>query len=122
MINENTVIMWRNSPVLGMIVLIGIIFLMVGKETIELNALLEIFDSFEASNVFQEIKISVNINACSDKSMPVDTLQFNISVVFLEFEIDRHTEVDVRSLDCVHIFTSHLELIELEVFWKYLHI
>ena len=95
---------------------------MVGEESIELNALLEILDGLEASNVFQEIEISVNINACSDKSMPMNALQFDVSVVFLELEVDGNTEVDVGSLDCVHIFTSHLELIELEVFWKYLHI
>ena len=72
--------------------------------------------------MLQELKVSVNVKACSDKSMPVDTLQFNVGIVFLEFEIDSHPEVDVGSLNGVHVLPCHLKLVELEVFWKYLHI
>ena len=57
-----------------MIILIGIVLLVIREERIELNALFEIFYGFQASNVFQEIKVSINIEACSDESVPVNTL------------------------------------------------
>ena len=70
--------MWADSPVLRVVVLISIIFLVVSKEAIELNALFEILDSFEASNMLEEIEISEHVDACSDKSMPVNALDLNI--------------------------------------------
>jgi len=76
--NEDGIVMWANSPVLRVVVLIGIIFLVVSKEPIELNALFEVLDGFKASNVLEEIEISEHVDACSDESMPVDALDLNI--------------------------------------------
>ena len=66
--------MWRNSPVLGMIILLWIILLVISEEPIELYALLEILNSLETSDVLKEIEISIDVDASSDKSMPVDAL------------------------------------------------
>ena len=113
--------MWADSPVFGVVVLIRIVFLVVGEEPIELYALLEVLDCLHASDVFEEIEIAMNINASSDKSMPVNTLQLKIGVVLLELEHDSLSEVNVWSLDRMHVFSRHLKLIEIEVFREHLH-
>ena len=57
-----------------MIILVWEVFLVVGEEVIKLKALLEILYGFEASDLLEEVEISINVDACSDKSMPVNTL------------------------------------------------
>ena len=54
--------------------------------------------------------------------MPVDALNANVGVVLLEFEVHGLEEVDVGTLDGVHIFASHLKLVEIKVFWENLHL
>ena len=66
--------MWRDSPVLIMVIFIRIIFLVICKETVQLDALLEVLYRFKASDMLQKFEIAVNIDAGSDESMPVDTL------------------------------------------------
>jgi hypothetical protein len=121
LLNEDGVVMWANSPVFRVVVLIGIILLVISKEAIELDALFEVLDSFEASNMLEEIEISEHVDACSDKSVPVDTLDLNIGVILLELESDGLTKVDVWSLNSMHVFTCHFELVKIEVFWEHLH-
>ena len=53
--------------------------------------------------------------------MPMNALQFDVSIVFLEFEVNSFTEIDVWALDGMHVFSCHLELVEVEVLWEYLH-
>jgi hypothetical protein len=113
--------MWANSPVFRVVVFVGIILLVVCEESIELDALFEVFDGFEASNVLEEIEISEYVDACSDESVPVDTLDLDVGVILLELESDGLSEVDVWSLNSVHVFTCHFELVEIEVFWEHLH-
>ena len=113
--------MWADSPVFRVVVLIGIIFLVVSKESIELDTLLEVLDGCDASNMLEEIEISEHVDACSDKSVPVDTLDLNVRVILLELESNGLSEVDVWSLNSVHVFTCHFELVEIEVFWEHLH-
>ena len=72
--NEDAIIMWADSPVFRMVVLIRIVFLVVGEESIELYALFEVLDCLHASDVLEEIEVTMNINASSDKSMPVNAL------------------------------------------------
>ena len=122
LLDEYAVVMWANSPVLRVVVLVTIILLVVGEEPIELYALFEVLDGLHASDVLEEIKVSVNVDAGSDKSVPVDTLELQVGVVLVELEVERLAEVDVRSLDGVHILTGHLELVKVEVFWEHLHI
>jgi len=119
--NEDGVVVWANSPVFRVVVLVGIIFLVVGKEIIELDALLEVFHSFEASDMLKVIEISEHIDACSDKSMPVNALNLDVRVILLELESNGLSEVDVWSLNSMHVFTCHFELVEIEVFWEHLH-
>ena len=66
--DEDTVVVWADSPVLTVVVLVSIVFLVVGEEPVELNALLEVLDSLHASDVLQEIEVSMNVDASSDKS------------------------------------------------------
>ena len=120
--DEYAVVVWADSPVLAVIVLISIVFLVVSEESIELNALLEVLDGLHASDVLEEIEVSVDVDASSDKSVPVDTLELQVSIVLVELEVQGLAEVNVWSLDRVHILTSHLKLIEIEIFWKHLHI
>ena len=121
LLNEDAVIVRADSPVLGVVILVWIVFLVVGEETIELYALLEVLDGLHASDVLEEIKITVNINARSDQSVPVNALQLEIGVVLLELEHDSLSEVNIWSLDGMHVFSRHLKLIEIEVFWEHLH-
>ena len=54
--------------------------------------------------------------------MPVNALKTNVRIVLLETEVHGGVEADVRALDGVHVFTSHLELVKVEVFWEHLHL
>ena len=104
-----------------MVVLIWVVFLVVGEEPVKLYALLEILNSLEASDVLEEIEVSVHIDAGSDKSVPVDALQLDVGVVLLELEVDGVAKVDVWSLDRMHVFSAHFELVKVEVFWEHFH-
>ena len=95
---------------------------MVREEVVQLEALSKVFSTLQASNVFQEVEVSVNIDAGTDQSMPVNALELHVGIVLLEFEVDRFSEIDIWSLDRVHILTSHFELIEVVVLWEDLHI
>ena len=53
--------------------------------------------------------------------MPVDTLKFDICVVLLEGEIKSFAEVNVRSLNGVHVLTGHFELVKVEVLREDFH-
>ena len=122
MVNKDAVVVRADSPVLGVVIFIGVVLLVIGEESIELDALLEVLNGLEASHVLKEIKIAVHIDASSDEPVPVDALEFDVGVIFLEFEINSLAKIDVWSLDCVHVFTGHFELVEIEVLWKYLHL
>ena len=95
---------------------------MVSEESVQLNALLEVLDSLHASDLFQEIEVSVDIDACSDKSVPVNALNAEVGVVLLELEVDGLVEVYVGTLDGVHVVARHLELVEVKVLGKHLHL
>ena len=53
--------------------------------------------------------------------MPVHALDLNVSVVFLELEVNCFVEVNVGTLNCVHVLSRHFKLVEVEVFWEHLH-
>ena len=113
--------MGRDPPVLGVVVLLGEVFLVVGEESVELQALLEVLDCFQTADVFHEVEIPVRVYAGLNESVPVDALQLDVGIVLLKAEVQRFSEVDVRSLDRVHVLTRHLELVEVEVLWENLH-
>lgn len=54
--------------------------------------------------------------------MPVDALDANVGVVLLELEVDGLEEVDVGTLDGVHVVARHLELVEVKVLGEDLHL
>ena len=74
MLDEDAIVVRADSPVLGVVILVWIVLLVVGEETIELDALLEVLDGLHASDVLQEIEVTVHINAGSDQSVPVHAL------------------------------------------------
>ena len=94
---------------------------MIGEESVQLDALLEVLGRFQASNVLEEVEIAVCVYAGLDHPVPVDALQLDVRVVLLEVEVERAAKPDVWAFDGVHVFTSHLELVEVEVLWEYLH-
>ena len=94
---------------------------MVSKERIELDTLFEVFNSFSASDLFQEIEVTIYIHASSYQSMPMHTLDFYVSIVLLKLEIYCFEKVYVWSLYCVHVHPCHLELVKVEVLRKDLH-
>ena len=105
-----------------MVVLLREVLLVVSEERIELDALFEVLYGFEAADVLEEVKIAVGVHAGADESVPVDTLQLNVSVVLLEREVKRLAKVYVGTLDGVHVLASHLKLVEIEVFGENLHL
>ena len=105
-----------------MVVLLGEIFLVISEECIQLDALLEVLDGLHASDLFQEVKVAIDIDACADESVPVDALNADVGVVLLELEVDSLEEVDVRALDGVHVVARHLELVEVKVLGEDLHL
>ena len=122
MVDEHAVVVRGDSPVLGMIVFVGEVLLVVGKERVQLHALPEVLNCLEASDVLQELKVTVNVNAGADQSVPVHALELYVRIVFLELEVNSFSEIDIWAFDGMHVFTSHLELVEVEVLWEDLHI
>ena len=118
---EDVIVVRGHSPVLAMVVFIGVVLLVVGEEGVELQALLEILGGLEATDVLQHIKIAVCVGTGLNESMPMHTLKLDVGVVLLKVEVHARAEADVWSLDSVHVFTSHLELVKVEVFWEHLH-
>lgn len=121
-IHEHIIVVRRNSPVLTVIVFLREIFLVICKEGVQLNALFEILNGFCASNLFKEIEVAVYIDTGSDKSMPMHTLNLDVGIILLELEVYCFIEVYVRSLNCVHVASCHLKLVEIKVFWEHLHL
>jgi len=111
-----------HSPVLAVVVFLWEIFLVVSEECVELDALLEVLDGLQASDLLQEIEVSVNVDACAYEPVPVDTLDSDVGVVLLELEVDGLEEVDVWALDCVHVLARHLKLVEIKVLGEHLHL
>ena len=74
MVNINAVIVWRYSPVLIMVIFIGEVLLMVSEESIELDALFEVFNCFETSDMLQKFKVTIHIDTCTDQTVPMHTL------------------------------------------------
>lgn len=95
---------------------------MIGEESVQLHALLEVLDGLHASYLFQEIEIAVDVDASADQSVPVDALNSDVGVVLLELEVNGLEEVNVGALDSVHVMARHLKLIEIKVLWKHLHL
>ena len=113
--------MGADLPILACVVLLRVVLLVVGKEVVELKTLLEVFNSLHASDVLEELKVSEDINAGVQKSMPVDTLKLHVCVVLLEGKVESLVVVDVRSLDCVHVLSVHSELNLVEVLREDFH-
>lgn len=105
-----------------MVVLLGEIFLVISEECVQLDALLEVLDGLHASDLFQEVKVAIDIDACADESVPVDALNADVGIVLLELEVDSLEEVDVGALDGVHVVARHLELVEIKVLGEDLHL
>ena len=118
-VNEHIVVVWRNPPVLVVVVFLRVVLLVIGEETVELDALFEVLRCLEAFDILEEFKVAVGVDASSDESMPVDTLQLNVGVVLLEVEIGG--EADVGALDGVHVLACHLKLVKVKVLREYLH-
>ena len=105
-----------------MVILVGIVFLVISEEGIELEALFEVLNGFEAPDVFEEVEVAVGVHASADETVPVNALQLHIGMVLLEREVQRLAEVDVGALDGVHVLAGHLELVEVEIFREDLHL
>jgi len=111
-----------DSPVLAVVVFLWEIFLVVSEEGVKLDALLEVFHGFHASDLLQEVEVTINVDASTDQSVPVDALKSDVGIVLLELEVDGLEEVDVWALDCVHVLARHLKLVEIKVLGEHLHL
>lgn len=114
--------MRRYFVVLARKVLLRVVFLCVGEEVVELDALREVFHRLKASDVLEEFEISENVDARGDDFLPVYTLKSDVGVVLLEGKVEGLEKVDVRSFHGVDgPFVGHLELILIEVLWEDFH-
>ena len=120
-IYEHVVVVRRHSPVLTVVVLVREVLLVVSKEGVELDALFEVLDSLEAADVLEEVEVAVCVHAGTDESVPVDALELYVSVVLLEGEVKGLAEVDVGTLNGVHVLACHLKLVEVKVFGEDFH-
>ena len=111
-----------DSPVLAVVVFLWEIFLVVSEESVKLDALLEVFDGFHASDLLQEVEVTINVDASTDQSVPVDALKSDVGIVLLELEVNCLEEVNVGALNGVHVVARHLKLIEIEVLGEDLHL
>jgi hypothetical protein len=121
-IYEDRVVVRGDSPVLAVVVLVGVVLLVVGKEGVQLEALLEVLHGFEATDVVEHVEVAVEVDAAADESVPVDALELEVSVVLLELEVHEEGEVDVWALDAVSILAGHHELVEVEHLGEDLHV
>jgi hypothetical protein len=121
-IYEDVVVVGGHTPVFALVVLVGEVLLVVGEERVELDALLEVLDGFEATDVLEEVEVAVSVDAGADEAVPVDALEADVSVVLLEREGQGLAEVDVGTLDGVHVLAGHFKLVEVEVLWEDLHL
>ena len=94
---------------------------MVCEVAIELDALFEVLNAFQAADVLQEVEVAEGVDACADQPVPVHALQLDVGVVALELEVQGLREVDVRTLDRVHVFAGGLELTEIKVLREHFH-
>ena len=113
--------MRAHSPILTVVVLVREVLFVVGKERVELQALFEVFDGFKATNVLEEVKVAVSVDAGADQSVPVDALELDVGVVDLKVEGQSLGEVDVGTFDGVHILSCSFKLVELEVLGENFH-
>ena len=60
------------------VVLVWVVLLVIREEIIELEALSEVLVCFDASDVLEHVEVSMNIDARSDQSIPVNALQLNV--------------------------------------------
>ena len=120
-IYEYVVVVRRHSPVLTVVVLVREVLLVVSKEGVELDALFEVLNSLEAADVLEEVEVAVCVHAGTDESVPVDALELDVSVVLLEGEVKGLAEVDVGTLNGVHVLACHLKLVEVKVFGEDFH-
>ena len=95
---------------------------MISKERIQVQALLEVLNGFHASQVLEEIEVAVDVNAGPDESVPMDALELQVSVVLLELEVQGFVEINVWSLNGVHIFLCHDKLVSVKVLWENFHL
>ena len=105
-----------------MIILLWVILLVISKEGVELDALLEVLDCLHAADLLEEVEVAIHINTGADEAVPVHALQLDVGIVLLELEVDGLVEVYVGPLDRVHVLAGHLELVEVEVFGEHLHL
>ena len=94
---------------------------MVCEEGVQPQALLEVLSRLVASDVPHELEISEDVDASLNKSLPVHTLELQVSVVVLEGEVQSLVEVDVGSLDSVHVLSVHYKLVLVKVLWEDFH-
>jgi hypothetical protein len=120
-IYEHVIVVRRDSPVLTVVVLVREVLLVVSKEGVELDALFEVLDGLEAADVLEEVEVAVCVHAGTDESVPVDALELDVSVVLLEGEVKGLAEVDVGTLNGVHVLACHLKLVEVKVFREDFH-
>lgn len=87
LVDLNVVVMGGHSPVFVHVVLLWVVFLVVGEEGIDLEALLEVSGALVAADVLHEFEVAVGVDASTNHSVPVDALQFDVGVVLLEREV-----------------------------------
>ena len=121
-VQKHVVVVGGYSPVLAVIVLVREVLLVISEESVQLETLLKVLNSFEATNVLEEVEVAVSVDAGTDESVPVNALQLDVRVVDLEVEVEGLREVYVGTFDCVHVFASRLKLIELEVLREHFHL
>lgn len=121
-LDQHVVVVGRRLIVLIVEVLVGVVLLVVGEVSVELETLSEVLGGFEAADVLEEVEIAESVNACIDESVPVDTLQTQVGVIFLEREVTGVVEVDIWTLNRVRLLhAGQLELGLVEVLGENSH-
>ena len=120
-VNKNAVVVRGNSPVLAVVIFLGVVLLVIGEEIVKLKALLEVLSGFEAADILEELEVAESVDASTNKTVPVNALKLNVSVIFLEREVQGLSKVNVWALDGVHVLTCHLKLVEVKILREHLH-
>ena len=62
-VNEDVVVVGGDTPVFRVVVLIRVVLFVVCEVVVQLETLLKVLSRLQASNVLQEVEVSISVNA-----------------------------------------------------------
>ena len=117
----NLVVVGIDSPVLVIVVLLGVVFLVISEEGVQIEALFEVLDDLLAAELLHHVEVAILVDAGVQQSVPMHALQLDVRVVVLVLETKSPGEIDVGPLEDKHSLLTPSKLLQIVVFRENLH-